>query len=423
MLVVISKRGLLSILTTAGWLRPEVPPAFTSNPYCVPANSRVGFDSGAVWAQCKTTVTSSDGRSWTSAHLAQEGMLVMGPGGRAAIVSAQHVTILGTGASAVTYTPHAALKMDTFPSSAATFTSDGTLWLGGQTSGRGVQLVSFREGQWQRYGATGVELNLKGSDKLGRLAAGPDGTLWAASQNQLFRWTGSQFQVVVDDRRFALEYKSSVFTGQINDLLPQPSGDIWLATSEGIYIWSAGNLTLLDRGDGLPAKDVRGLARDERGRIWAATAYGLALFDGGKWQVIEAASSGLADSDLVALAVRGAPDVPAPISPPKTTTITGRIMSGGKPLANARVILCDEGPGANHRHGEPLVCAEQYYTREAKSDDNGYYRFENVPIGAYTIATQAHDTWYFSIRLPENDWQPIVALKPGHETRMDMGVP
>ncbi len=425
MLVVVSKRGLLSVLTNDGWLQPKIPAAFTTAAYCLPANTQVSLGVNTAWAQCSTTtITSAAGQEWSNASLSTDGRLVLGPASRAAMMTTTRVEILQDDGTAVHYTAEQALGQRTFPAGGAAFTPDGTLWLAGR-AGLGLPaLVSFDGQNWQQYGNQPGIAGLAPGENLHLLAPAKDGGLWAASDNQLFHFANGKFGLVLDQKRFALEFKSGLFTGEINDMVVLPNGDVWLATSEGIYTWNGHDLALLDRGDGLPAKDTRGLAVDAHGRIWAATAYGLALYEDGKWQAIMPATSGLSDADLVAVAVRGAPALPAPSKPAKTTTILGHIVrTGAVPLTGAEVILCDEGPGANHRHGEPLPCAEQFYTRSTHTDANGDYRFENVPIGAYTIVVEDKGTWFFAIRQPEQDWQPIVALTPGEPAHMNMGVP
>ncbi|HEX9118198.1 MAG TPA: hypothetical protein VGA61_19195 [Anaerolineae bacterium] len=425
-LVVLSKHARVSVLAVEGWLQPQVPEEFAASGDCLTANSHIGFNAGTATIQCDaTTLTSSTGRVWTVSSLAPPGRLVSGPAGRAAIVSAEQVNILQAGSIQASYTPDQALGLSAFPVAAAMYAPNGVLWLAGPAGTFDGQIVSFDGHSWERYGGgQSLVSTARVPENLRLLAPAGDGGLWAATHNELFHFAAGKFSLVVDQSKFALEFKSGTFSGEINDMLTTSNGDLWLATSEGIYTWDGHKLTLLDRGDGLPAKDVRGLALDTRGRIWAATAYGLAAYGGGRWEVIQPATSGLDDTDLVALAVRGAPGVPRSTSPARTTTITGRLVhADGTPLAGAAVILCDEGPGANHRHSEPIPCAEQLFTRSTKSDTGGMYRFQDVPIGAYTIATNDKGTWYFAIRLPEHDWQPIVALTPNQPARLDMGVP
>lgn len=70
---------------------------------------------------------------------------------------------------------------------------------------------------------------------------------------------------------------------------------------DGLFVEGDDGLTHYDTSDGLPSEDVRAALQDRAGRLWVATAAGLALFDHEYWLVFTAQNSGLVSSDLQAL--------------------------------------------------------------------------------------------------------------------------
>lgn len=79
-------------------------------------------------------------------------------------------------------------------------------------------------------------------------------------------------------------------------------------------------------------------------------------------------------------------------------TVRGRLMQGGRPLVNCRVVMVPlEGEGKTYRYAsnlQPLSTA---------TDNEGIYNFERVPVGKYKL------TW-----LPDgtNQWIRRIAVKP-----------
>jgi signal transduction histidine kinase/CheY-like chemotaxis protein len=103
---------------------------------------------------------------------------------------------------------------------------------------------------------------------------GPDGEIWILDGAALFRLIGGKRQPVI---------RSDALSGTIYDVLTEPGGGFWLATSEGLAhysppIWR----TPLEVAD-LDAP-VHSVMEDRQGRLWfAATEYLLEL-DGTVWR-------------------------------------------------------------------------------------------------------------------------------------------
>jgi hypothetical protein len=61
---------------------------------------------------------------------------------------------------------------------------------------------------------------------------------------------------------------------------------MWFATADGgVSKFEQGAWTVYRMDDGLPSDDVRAVAIDKYNRVWAATARGVAYFDGQQWNV------------------------------------------------------------------------------------------------------------------------------------------
>ncbi|MBT7096201.1 hypothetical protein HN937_02430, partial [Candidatus Poribacteria bacterium] len=170
---------------------------------------------------------------------------------------------------------------------------------------------------------------------VGGLVAAPDGatpSVWAASADGLYRWTGRAWamygplagvpvRLVVADAADglwcvvegtaeggpALVHVSTfdtppdgfllpgpAATRTVNDMLPLGAGQWWLGTSQGILYFDNGRWVVLDFPPGAPR--VNGLSRHAVGTIWAATDVGLYEL-AGAWEVFGAAD-GL-PSDIV----------------------------------------------------------------------------------------------------------------------------
>lgn len=97
-----------------------------------------------------------------------------------------------------------------------------------------------------------------------------DGSLWTGTSEGVTRIADGATEAVLDgDDPIALSTLS---------LAELPGGDVLIGThSEGALRWKAGRIVdRHDRDSGLPSNDIRFIHADRRGRIWIATASGLA---------------------------------------------------------------------------------------------------------------------------------------------------
>lgn len=135
--------------------------------------------------------------------------------------------------------------------------SNGDVWLNAEQS-----LARLRENTWQWFPRS--EKNIPAP--VIAFAELPDGRIVGATQDKLWRFDGREW--------------SQMRAGfpDINALATTRDGVLWVATTEGVHRVLHGTVIQNSVEDGLPAAHVRALHTDSRGRVWAGTARGLAMF-------------------------------------------------------------------------------------------------------------------------------------------------
>ncbi len=97
-----------------------------------------------------------------------------------------------------------------------------------------------------------------------------------------------------------------LYAGEMNDLLPLESGEIWIATRFGILRAAGKTWETIDRRHGLPTEYFVRAARDPAGTLWFASAdAGVASFRAGVW-TSHTRENGLPSNEIADLVVDGA---------------------------------------------------------------------------------------------------------------------
>ncbi|WP_284318831.1 sensor histidine kinase [Dyella acidisoli] len=105
----------------------------------------------------------------------------------------------------------------------------------------------------------------------------PDGFLWFASQNGLYRFDGVHFDKSVT----RLLPSTNIFS-----LYAEPNGDLWMGyTFGGISVLHDGKLSNIPASD-LPGGSVIGFVRTADGTLWIATTRGVARQKNDHWETI-----------------------------------------------------------------------------------------------------------------------------------------
>jgi len=112
-----------------------------------------------------------------------------------------------------------------------------------------------------------------------QFAQTPDGWLWLASANGLYRFDGVRFE------RMDSVQGQRLHSTNVLGLLATPDGTLWIGHRfGGISQVQNGRLRFHRPGDGLPAGSIFGIVRGPDGTIWAATNTGLAFLAPGAAQ-------------------------------------------------------------------------------------------------------------------------------------------
>jgi len=117
--------------------------------------------------------------------------------------------------------------------------------------------------------------------QISALAQTTDGFLWIGSAVGLYRFDGVAFE----------EYKPqegvTLPSHNIYALMATPDGGLWVSfRPSGLGLIKDGRIDVFEKPGEAPPGHVNAFARSRDGRIWAATANGLAVRDGTRWRVM-----------------------------------------------------------------------------------------------------------------------------------------
>jgi signal transduction histidine kinase/ligand-binding sensor domain-containing protein len=144
---------------------------------------------------------------------------------------------------------------------------DGELFVAGALGQSGERAVA-------RWHGERLEIVYKAGQSL-RGWRGPDGEIWIVQGTSLFRLNGGR-QEKVD--------KQSALAGVVYDVITEPGGTFWLATSDGLArhsapLWSTPQA--VRRID----QPVYGIIEDRDGRLWFSATENLIELDGSEWRI------------------------------------------------------------------------------------------------------------------------------------------
>lgn len=369
------------------------------------------FDAqGVPWVSCGAYVfTAADGNKWTQfkeqrgdAFLDGKGRIWLNNGATIAVRDNNQWT---------TIKAQQAIGEEFFVNGAAAFTPDGTAYFAG--AGTGTKLVSFNGTTWKKY------TDAFKDDTIGN----PSALLYTSKKELLVGSGGTVYKlngdalapVITGDLIGKALGENIPYNDDINDMVETPDGTLWLATKGSVLAWNGSQLTPNGVAEGMPAFETKDLAVDAKGDVWAATVHGIAHRTGTRWEAAVPATSNMSDGYIYALAIKGAPALPA-ATQPKTTTISGRAVQASQALPNTQVELCSEEPTYfKDRQQADTPCGNQFFHTTVQTNDQGVFRFQNVPTGVYTLALKDKEgNWKSFIGLD------LVAVEPNKEVIKDV---
>ena len=125
------------------------------------------------------------------------------------------------------------------------------------------------------------------SDTRHRLWIGTDGS-------GLIRYKDREFTNLTEQYKVAL--------GDINKILPDQDGSLWIGSAQGLRQFKSGKLTTWTTQEGLSDNQVLTLHKDKSGQLWVGTYAGVDRFANGRFTQFSA-RDGLAPGRVKAICV------------------------------------------------------------------------------------------------------------------------
>jgi hypothetical protein len=258
------------------------------------------------------------------------------------------------------------------------------------------------------------------------IALSPDGSVWVALSKSLARYRNGTWTNFTDGQDWTKEY---TFVDIAVDSQSQP----WAATEHGLLtlqdgawkpvllsnstrintlvvddqdrLWAGSNKNLwkYEKGqwksfnivrNGQSDQNVRAVALDTQGRVWIGTNWGLNVMDEkGRILTYHMHTSDLRDDQVEQVFVMGdGPPLPE-LAQEEPGGLKGRITLNGQPLVKARVEVCMVDLGMFFSGATP--CTGKPGLQKTTTDENGEFRFEELPEGYYSV----------TFRTPDGKWK------------------
>ncbi|HEY53332.1 MAG TPA: AAA family ATPase [Caldilineae bacterium] len=169
---------------------------------------------------------------------------------------------------------------------------DGALWAGGEV---GLFARGMDDGTWQKLDAPVPQIE--------QLLVDAGGDVWLATENRLFHYRKGRWGPV------ALVVDKKLLGDRITVLTPGAEGGVWIGTAgSGLAHYENGEIQWFREEDGLPSADIQAIFPALNGDVWVGTnGGGAARLQDGQWQVLTVAN-GLA-SDYVSAILEDADGV------------------------------------------------------------------------------------------------------------------
>lgn len=187
---------------------------------------------------------------------------------------------------------------------AVTAGADRSLWAVTRERDRGQP---EREAAMLRLQDEGWAVEVAGGPELGEvasLAVDAQQTVWAAVPHDSpgASEPGAHRVARLDEDGLTTDGVSELAPGQLRSLAVDDAGELWAGTSQGVARLDGERWERYVTGLGPAGDRVRSVAQDRHGAVWTATEAGVSRFDGDDWAHWTAAD-GLAADDVTEVAV------------------------------------------------------------------------------------------------------------------------
>ncbi|HEY0132848.1 MAG TPA: hypothetical protein VGB85_02175, partial [Nannocystis sp.] len=149
------------------------------------------------------------------------------------------------------------------------------------------------------------------------------------------------------------------------------------------------------KGADFRADNIRAVAADDTGRVWVASALGVAILGPGDAKTEWPAGSMpelIGEVEDILVVGSGPATLPA-AGPVQKGGLTGKVLRDGSPLAGVSVELC---PSPSMMFIES-PCDSAGIKFAATADENGVWTFQDVPLGTYGLAVEVDGKWQITL--------------------------
>ena len=304
---------------------------------------------------------------------------------------------------------------------------------------------------WTGYWATEY-FGYAGYELRRQIAIAPNGDIWVTTNESIATFDGSNWQVFEEGkgleedpgpRGLAVDANGNVWVINVEGLLKY-DGVHWIMfpAPDGFYgafvtldnenrIWIAGTgyssppnsarvaiiytfdpqtegWLLRSGGEVLDGTAVNAMQFDRRGRLWAATDYGLYIHDGSAWTAYHTYTSDLYTNTTDAIIVLGdGPQLPA-LTLKAPGSVRGKSVNPDSPVYEGMQVEICLRPVLTYQKRSPSPCADQAYHALTTMDADGGFLFTDIPVGKY----------YLMIQIDSSTWSKMV-ITSAYTSRLD----
>ena len=227
---------------------------------------------------------------------------------------------------------------------------------------------------------------------LESLRLAPDGVVYVLASTRLLRVGPGTEQIT------PLPLGGSSSIASYADLSVSSNGSLAVRDGDDAIVYPAGgNPRVYDgrSGKDFRADNVRAVAADDSGRVWVASALGVAVLGPGDAKTEWPGGSVpelVGEVEDILVVGSGPAKLPAS-GPVRKGGLTGKVLQDGSPLAGAEVELC---PSPSMMFSSS-PCGDAPLKFIGAADDRGVWTFSDVPLGTYGIAVRVAGKWQITL--------------------------